>query len=108
MRTEFNILSKYLCGAEFCDDYLEKIFEAKFGTHKLNFFNRAWIVIYFKDMLSITGLFKHLNTKLLFIVALLEASPGHKIIFTEKPSIILKILLAPFLILAYVASLLMK
>lgn len=108
MRTEFKILSKYLCGVECCDNCVEKIFEAKFGKHKLNFINRAWIVIYFKDMLSITGLYKDLNTKLLFIVALLEASPEHKIIFTEKPSIIFKIILAPFLILAYVASLFMK
>jgi|TARA_B110000858_G_C17582506_1_gene371857 hypothetical protein len=108
MMAEFKILSKYLSGVECSDSYLEEIFEAKFGKQKLNFINRMWIVIYFRDLLSIVGLYKDLNTKLLFIVALLEVSPDHKKIFTEKPSILLKILLAPFLLLAFLASLFLK
>lgn len=108
MTTEFKILSKYLSGVECCDSYIEEVFEAKFGKHKLNFIDRAWIVIYFRDVLSILGLYKDLNNKLLFLVALLEVSPDHKIIFTDKSSIVLKILLAPFLILAFVISLFLK
>ena len=91
MMAEFKILSKYLSGVESSDSYLEQIFEAKFGKKKLNFISQIWIVIYFKDLLSMLGLYKDLNNKLLFLVALLEVSPDHKKIFTEDPSIVIKI-----------------
>ena len=67
-----------------------------------------WIAIYFKDILSIIGLNKTLNIKLLFLVALLEISPEHKKIFPDKQSKVLIIIAAPFLVLAFIASLFFK
>jgi hypothetical protein len=108
MKTEFNVLSKYLGGVECSNNYLREVYEAKFGRHDLNFISGMWVVVYFKDNLSIVGFSKDLNVKLLFLVALLEVSPAHINLFPEKQSILLTILMAPFLVLAFLVSLFFK
>ena len=108
MKTEFNVLSKYLGGVECSDNYLREVYEAKFGRCDLNYISSMWVVVYFKDILSVIGFNKTLNVKLLFLVALLEASPAHKNLFPEKQSILLTILMAPILVLAFLVSLFFK
>jgi hypothetical protein len=108
MKTEFNVLSKYLAGVECSNNYLREVYEAKFGRRDLSFISSMWVVVYFKDNLSIVGFSKDLNVKLLFLVSLLEVSPAHKNLFPEKQSILLTILMAPFLVLAFLVSLFFK
>ena len=108
MRTEFNVLCKYLRGGESCDDYIRELYEAKYGQVNLNYYNSLWIIIYLKDMMSVVGLYKNLNAKLLFLLALLEVSPAHKDIFPEKQSKLLLVIISPFLMIAFLISLFVK
>jgi hypothetical protein len=108
MKTEFDVLYRYLTGFEYSNNHLREVYEVKFGKSKLNYISSMWIAIYFKDILSIIGLNKTLNIKLLFLVALLEISPEHKKIFPDKQSKVLIIIAAPFLVLAFIASLFFK
>lgn len=108
MKPEFDVLCKYLRGADGCDDYLRERYETRFGRHNLNYINSLLIVVYLKDISSIIGINNDLNVKLLFLVALLEASPAHKTIFPEKQPTLLRLVISPLLMLAFFISLFLK
>ena len=108
MKTEFNVLCEYLGGGESCDDYTRELYEAKYGQVHLDYYDSLWIIVYLKDIMSVMGLYKNLNAKLLFLLALLEVSPAHKDIFPEKQSKVLLLIISPFLVIAFLISLFVK